>query len=101
MLLLHELAEGGIWWKASLKGKKGMAPGNYIQVLSRPVVRDMKDSVADSDEWDSSDGEGMEGAARADSTLLTYYYNDAARTIEVDRTLVTTPTYVQLYRVIQ
>ena len=101
MLLLHELADGGVWWKASLRGEKGLAPGNYIQVLSRPVVRDIRDSVADSDEWDSSDGEGVEGEARTDSAFLTYYYNNAARTMEVDGTLVTTPTYVQLYRALQ
>lgn len=101
ILTLLELADGGAWWKASFRGKKGLAPGNYVEVINKPVMRDIRDSVNDSDEWDSSDGEGMDGGAESGAGIITYYYNDAARTLEVAVSLIATPTYVQLHRAIQ
>ncbi len=98
ILSLHELADGGAWWKASFRGNKGLAPGNYVEVINKPVMRDIRDSVNDSDEWDSSDGEGE---VESGSGYITYYYNDAARTMEVAAALIATPTYVQLHRAIQ
>ena len=55
--------------------------------------------MQDSDEWDSSDEEDGGGAPRAGS--IVYYYNQAARSVEVPLELINKPNYVSLYRAIQ
>ena len=96
ILTLSELVDDGMWWHATLEGKSGLAPANYIEVIKNPVVMNFRDQVGDSDEWDSSDDTGCGSRG-----TITYYYNGAAHTVEVDQQLVTTPTFIALHRAIQ
>ncbi len=90
----------GLWWKATLRGKLGLAPANYIEVVKESVVRrNWKDIVQDSDEWESSEDEG-ECAGRGEGTIV-YYYNDAPRSVTVAMELINRPNYISLYRTIQ
>lgn len=98
MLNLLEQVDGGLWWRASLKGQSGLAPANYIEVIKKPVLQNWRDHVQESDEWDSSEEEG-EGNRSQGS--ITYYYNGAARSVEVPVELVSHPNYISLYRAIQ
>ena len=91
----------GLWWKASLRGKQGIAPANYIEVVSESVVRrNWKDSVQDSDEWESSEDEGEAGLGQGEGAIV-YYYNDAPRSVTVSMGLISNPNYIALYRTIQ
>ena len=98
LLSLLEQVDSGLWWKATLKGKSGLVPANYIEVIGKGVVQDFKDRVQESDEWDSSDEDDRKGSGVG---TITYYYNGAARTVEVDQQLVSKPTFIGLYRAIQ
>lgn len=84
----------GDWWEGQYKGKTGLVPGNYINIIQMPVRVDLKDQVNSSDEWDSSDGEEDKGK-------LTYYFNDAPRTIDVELTAVRSPSVAGLLKAIQ
>ena len=84
----------GDWWEGQYKGKIGLVPGNYIDIIQMPVRVDVKDQINSSDEWDSSDGEEDKGK-------LTYYFNDAPRTMDVELNVVRNPNVNSLLRVIQ
>lgn len=99
-LTLLEQVDRGLWWKAKLRGKSGLAPANYVEVVNECTIRrNWKDSVQDSDEWESSEDE-EEGAGRGEGTIV-YYYNDAPRSVTVPMELVNRPSYIALYRAIQ
>ena len=82
------------WWEGRHNGRVGLIPGNYIDVIQFPVTQDLKDRIQSSDEWDSSDEENDKGK-------LTYYFNGAARTMDVEQAIVRNPTIVSLLRTIQ
>lgn len=82
------------WWEGQFEGKTGLIPGNYIDIIQFPITRDLKDRIQSSDEWDSSDDEDDKGK-------LTYYFNGAARTMDVEQTTIRNPTIVSLMRAIQ
>lgn len=96
-LSLLEQVDGGQWWRATCKGKTGLAPANYIEVTQKSVLQDLKDRVQESDEWDSSEDELDGGGA----TTITYYYNKAPRSVEISQEMVKNPHYIFLYRAIQ
>ena len=97
-LSLLELVDGGAWWKAGFRGRTGLAPGNYVEVLKKPVVQNLQDRLQESDEWDSSEDEEGPGAMMG---TITYYYNKAPRSVEVAMELINRPNYTSLYRAIQ
>lgn len=97
LLELTEKVDGGSWWRATYKGQTGLAPANYIELIKKPVVQNFRDRVQESDEWDSSDEEG--GASSNGS--ITYYFNGAARSVEVPVGIISKPNYISLYRAIQ
>lgn len=84
----------GNWWEGQYKGKTGLVPGNYIDIIQMPVRLDMRDQINSSDEWDSSDGDEERGK-------LTYYFNDVPRTMDVELNVVRNPTKASLLRAIQ
>ena len=99
ILSLLERVDKGLWWRATFRGKSGLAPANYIEVVSKSVVRrNWKDSVQDSDEWDSSEDE-LE--VEEGNAAIIYYYNDAPRSVSVTRDIIKNPNYIALYRAIQ
>ena len=82
------------------RGKTGLAPANYLEVVGRlSVVQDWRDQVQDSDEWDSSEDE-MDGRGREGGCIM-YYYNEAPRSVEVSDDVISRPNYVSVYRAIQ
>ena len=85
----------GNWWEGQYKGKTGLVPGNYIDIIQMPVRVDLRDQINSSDEWDSSDGNEEKRGK------LTYYFNDAPRTMDVELHLVRKPTKVSLLKAIQ
>lgn len=84
----------GNWWEGQYKGKTGLVPGNYIDIIQMPVRVDLRDQINSSDEWDSSDGDEEQGK-------LTYYFNDAPRTMDVELNVVRNPTKISLLRAVQ
>ena len=84
----------GDWWEGHYEGKTGLVPGNYINILQAPVRVDTRDQISSSDEWDSSDNDEERGK-------LTYYFNDAPRTMDVDLNIVRNPSKILLLRAIQ
>lgn len=98
ILYLSEQVDGGSWWKATCKGQSGLAPSNYVELITKPVVQNYRDRVQDSDEWDSSDEE--EGGVSG-SGSITYYYNEAARSVDVPMEVIRKPNYISVYRAIQ
>lgn len=97
-LSLLELVDAGAWWKAGFRGRTGLAPGNYVEVLKKPVVQNMRDRLQESDEWDSSEDEEGPGAMKGS---IFYYYNKAPRSVEVATELIDRPNYTSLYRAVQ
>lgn len=59
-----------------------------------PVRVDLRDQISSSDEWDSSDDDEEKGK-------LTYYFNEAPRTMDVELNLVRNPTVLSLLKAIQ
>lgn len=84
----------GDWWEGQYKGKSGLVPGNYIDIIQMPVRVDLKDQINSSDEWDSSENEDDKGK-------LTYYFNQAPRTMDIELNVVRNPNRLSLLRAIQ
>ena len=84
----------GDWWEGQYEGKTGLVPGNYIDIIQSPVRVDTRDQISSSDEWDSSENDEDKGK-------LTYYFNDAPRTMDVDLNVVRNPNKLLLLRAIQ
>lgn len=81
------------WYEAQLEGQSGLVPRTYLDVIEPPVTRDTKDDRQESDEWeDDSDGE---------KGKISYYFNGAARTLEVSLDLVEEPILLRLKEAIQ
>ena len=100
-LSLLEQVDKGLWWRVTFRGKTGLAPANYIETVSASVVhRDWRDSVHDSDEWESSEDE-LEPEGGGGEGAVVYYYNDAPRTVTVAMEIISNPKYIVLCRAIQ
>ncbi|XP_064407065.1 neutrophil cytosol factor 4-like [Halichondria panicea] len=82
------------WWEGHLDGRKGLVPSNYIQVTECSARKSSKDTAQSSDEWDSSDDETERGK-------VTYYFNGAARTVDVSMATVKFPTLSALSQAIK
>lgn len=97
VLCLLEAVDKGAWWRATCRGREGLVPANYVEVVRKPVVLDWRDQVQDSDEWESSEDEmdGREGGC------IVYYYNEAARSVDVSDDIINRPNYISVYRAIQ
>ena len=86
----------GDWWEGQYEGKTGLVPGNYIDIIQTPVRVDTRDQISSSDEWNSSDNDDGEERGK-----LTYYFNDAPRTMDVELNIVRNPNKILLLRAIQ
>lgn len=36
------------WWEGRVNGRTGLVPGNYIEVIERPVAHDTQDTIQES-----------------------------------------------------
>jgi hypothetical protein len=97
VLRLLEKVDEGAWWRAVCRGKTGLVPANYVEVVGKPVVQNWRDQVHESDEWESSEDEIDERVGGC----IVYFYNEAARSVEVADDVISRPNYISIYRAVQ